>query len=303
MFSNALDPVAGVVPGDVNGDGYADLVTWSPNTTPNAIVMSLLLGSASGLVLSPSSQVTQSVGAQSLASWALAGGDVNGDGYADVIGGDGASGHAYVYFGGPNGLPTAASQTIDPPLGAGLFGIRVTFVGDVNGDGYGDVVVNGGYFENGSGTGVPNTHYLYLGGPSGLSAAPAVVLAGCSCGTGCGDAGVAAGGDVNGDGYSDVLISCGDGLQVFLGGPTGPNANPNTTYSNTNNPTSLWYTGNNPYPGAMGIGDINGDGIGDFVGVQTGGNAGSLFVFQGAATLPMSPAQTLLPGGSVTDIF
>jgi hypothetical protein len=63
------------------------------------------------------------------------GGDVNGDGYADLLY-RGGSGHAYVFNGGPNGIanmaaPSVMLKSVDVIAGAG----------DVDGDGYGDVVV------------------------------------------------------------------------------------------------------------------------------------------------------------------
>ena len=70
----------------------------------------------------------------------------------------------------------------------------------MNGDGYSDVVV--GAYGNTSFTGKA---YLYLGGASGLSASPSWTAVGEAASDDFGYS-VATAGDVNGDGYSDVVV-------------------------------------------------------------------------------------------------
>ena len=67
--------------------------------------------------------------------WAVDGaGDVNGDGYSDVI--VGAHGHAadrgkaYVYLGGPGGLQTTAAWEVEGQVGGDYFGGSVATAGD-----------------------------------------------------------------------------------------------------------------------------------------------------------------------------
>src|SRR5512137_987649 len=58
-------------------------------------------------------------------------GDVNGDGYADIIVGAHGEGKAYVYYGSAGGLSGSPNWTAS---GTGMFGQAVSTAGDVNGD-------------------------------------------------------------------------------------------------------------------------------------------------------------------------
>jgi hypothetical protein len=136
--------------------------------------------------------------------------DANGDGYADLLVGardlgTGSAetigpGHAYVYLGGPTGLAKNPSWTATGPATNSEFGTVVASAGDVNGAGYADAVVSA------PGTGAyTGSVYVYLGGPGGLSSSPSVVLSGTQTGALFGGS-VSSAGDVNGDGYADVIV-------------------------------------------------------------------------------------------------
>ena len=102
-------------------------------------------------------------------------GDVNGDGYADVIvGAPGASittnaaasynGRAYLYLGSSSGLASTPSATLNDPntnRTKDLFGVSVAGAGDVNGDGYADVI--GASTSTNTGATGNERAYLYLG--------------------------------------------------------------------------------------------------------------------------------------------
>jgi hypothetical protein len=157
--------VAGV--GDVNGDGYADILVGDgyAGTAPDMGAVYLYLGGASGSSPDPALTIT---GPLARFGYSVAGaGDVNGDGYADVVVGDlgsaavgsTPSGFAYVYLGGANGLSPTPLVALTKPDGTSLGGITVASAGDVNGDGYADLLV-------GVPTGEMGGAYLYLGGPN-----------------------------------------------------------------------------------------------------------------------------------------
>jgi hypothetical protein len=68
-------------------------------------------------------------------------GDINSDGYSDVLIGAPDAARAYVHMGSSSGLAAAAAVSLyEAPVGD-LFGASVATAGDVNGDGYSDVII------------------------------------------------------------------------------------------------------------------------------------------------------------------
>src|SRR5262245_3498940 len=137
--------------GDVNGDGYDDVVVGSAqfdNGETDEGRAWLFLGSASGLSTTPAwTAETNQAGAR-LGFSAQAAGDLNGDGFADVIlgassysNGQTSEGAAFVYYGSASGLPASPSFTFETDQ-ANAFGGRGTRAGDVNGDGFGEVIID-----------------------------------------------------------------------------------------------------------------------------------------------------------------
>ncbi|MBK6505109.1 MAG: FG-GAP repeat protein [Ignavibacteria bacterium] len=129
-------------------------------------------------------------------------GDVNGDGYDDVIVGEpgnaSTTGKAYIYFGG-SPMNNVADVTLTGEANGSNFGKSVSNAGDVNGDGYPDVVV--GAYGYSSGTG---RVYVFYGGAS-MNSVSDVTMTGEAISNAYGYS-VSNAGDVNGDGYSDVLV-------------------------------------------------------------------------------------------------
>ncbi len=161
--------------------------------------------------------------------------DLDRDGKPDVAIGAG-EGTIFIYPNGKSGLPDQPALTL---TGSHFFGRSVANAGDVNGDGYGDLIAGQGNDE-GDGEGA----LVFLGGPGGVTNKPAAFLLNPYIG-----GSVAGAGDVNGDGYGDVLVGGGDlgtASYLFLGGPDGVSATP---YG----PPLV----NSPVAAA---GDVNGDG-------------------------------------------
>jgi hypothetical protein len=306
------DSVAGA--GDVNGDGYADVIVGAPSydagqTDEGAVFV--FLGSASGIASGdPATAAAQLESNQAGASfgYSVAGaGDVNGDGYADVIvgartydAGQTDEGAAFVFLGSASGIasgnPATASAQLESNQAGASFGSSVAGAGDVNGDGYADVIVGARLYD--AGQSFEGAAFVFLGGASGVASGnpstAAATLESNQANALLG-ASVAGAGDVNGDGYADVIVgaqayTAGESQEgaafVFLGSPSGiASGNPATAAAQLeSNQTGaqLGYS-------VAGAGDVNGDGYADvIVGAlqydagQT--DEGAAFVFLGSAS-------------------
>jgi hypothetical protein len=293
--------------GDVNGDGYSDVVIGAhfvDNGQMNEGRAYLYLGGAQGLSTS-AAWTAEGNQAHSLFGIAVGtAGDVNGDGYSDVLvgassftNGEADEGRAYLYLGGAQGLSTSAAWTAEGNQATSLFGVALGSAGDVNGDGYSDVLVGAPLFDDDETTDNEGRISLYLGSPTGLNASPAWTAEGEQETAYLGWS-VGAAGDVNGDGYSDVLVSArafdnGEADEgrayLYLGSATGPGA------------SSAWSGESNQVNAALGssvatAGDVNGDGYSDvLVSAKSFDNGqtdeGHVYLYLGSATgLGATPA-------------
>lgn len=198
--------VAGV--GDVNGDGFADFMVGADGLMASPGVAYLYLGNGSIQSTSPTRMTfTDPTGADSYFGHSLAcAGDVNSDGYPDIaIGSFGATGtgRVYLYHGGASGVSAVATSVLAAPDGASSnFGASVASAGDINNDGYGDIIVGAYGVANRTGKA-----YLYIGGSSGVVASQQpIAFSGPDGMLGNFGASVASAGDINGDGYVDSLV-------------------------------------------------------------------------------------------------
>jgi hypothetical protein len=265
--------------GDVNGDGFDDLMVgahWADPNDPGFLSGSsyVVFGSASGFsaTLDLSSLDGSNgfrldgVAANDVSGHSVSSaGDVNGDGFDDlIVGAYGAepngsySGASYVVFGKALGFSaTLALSSLDGSTGFRLdgaagdeSGYSVSGAGDVNGDGFDDVIVGAlNASPNGSHSG---TSYVVFGKASGFSAT--LALSSLNVNTGFRLDGVAArdysghsvssAGDVNGDGFDDLFVGApvadssgsgsGSSYVVFGGNFTGA-----VTYMGTSGDDSL----------------------------------------------------------------
>ena len=219
--------------------------------------------------------------------------DFNGDGYADVVmgapghsGGGAGAGAAHIFLGGSGPFDTSPDATLTGATGD-AFGSDVVAVGDVNGDGYGDLAV-GAAPAPGAGTGYMQ---LFFGGGGAFDTTADATLSGTMVDDYFG-ARLGGVGDVNGDGFDDLAVGAygypggaNDGrVYVYLGGS---GAFDTTADAILDAPDSGGYFGVslNPHHG-----DVNGDGVADIAvgawytdGGGLGPQTGSAYIFLGSS--------------------
>lgn len=275
--------------GDVNGDGYSDMIVGAYGIGGGAAF--IFHGGTYNVSTTPAMTRASGLANAQLGTSVANAGDINGDGYSDaIVGAPGAAngqageGLAYVHYGSITGLPVAPSLTLEVNVAGAAFGSSVASAGDVNGDGYADVVV-GAPQSGGIGRA-----YIFQGGPGGLNPAPVLTLSGTS-GSLFGTS-VFKAGDHNVDGYSDVIIGAPGADQVFVypGSSTGLVATPVIF--------SAPVAGGSFGASVCTAGDVNGDGFSDMIiGAPDLSNGqaleGAFYVYVGALiTLPTTPAVT-----------
>ncbi len=288
--------------GDVNGDGYGDVIVSAPDTDRSNPLVFVLLGSATGLDLARPISVTRtSTGSPTSFGFSVGAGDFNGDGLSDLIVGDNDAqsrdGEVAVYLGTPTGVAAPPPQRLTGPAGMGLeFGITVAGVGDVDADGFDDALVASPGPMGGSAA-----VQLYHGSSS---ASPLVALMLFRPSTSGTLRPTLAGlGDVNGDGYPDMAIGSGGAasmygeVAVFLGGGS---ISPRQV-ATLHDPDTMALAAFGAV--IVGLGDVDGDGFNDFA---VGGNHPSVpqavHVYLGGRTILMTPAQTIVePSGPGTE--
>ncbi|MFJ8005660.1 FG-GAP and VCBS repeat-containing protein [Streptomyces fagopyri] len=261
---------------DFNGDGYDDLAVSSPHekvgTDTDGGALAVLWGSPSGLTGKSVTISDPAVSSHDLWGKNLAAGDFDGDGKADLAVGS-TSSTIYVYKGGitSGGAAGLARTTIKPPIQSGgtARGPLNLTAGDINGDGRTDLVVDG--FETKTDYGW-NTNYYVPGTANGLSVSAAKTLK-----TGI----ITAVGDINGDGFGDIVSGAPWDNTKLSDGTTPPDSayggKVNITYGSASGPASTagisQSTGsvpgtaekNDSFGYELDLGDINHDGYQDLV--------------------------------------
>lgn len=185
-------------------------------------------------------------------------GDIDGDGYADVLASAHFANKAFVFMGSSSDRFTRARNpiTVTYTSEEGLLGPYMTSAGDVNGDGFSDVII--GTIDR-----TMPAAYVYLGSPTGLDTPFALELGGAAIRPEYSSVRVSAAGDVNGDGFSDVMVAfqTGDGetVRVYHGAP-------GRGFDSTPRAELVTASGNFEFVSSLdAAGDVNGDGFGDVI--------------------------------------
>ena len=308
--------------GDVNGDGYADIIVGANGyTTGNANRgRAYIFYGGSGLVSENASNADVILAGENNGDFfgisVASAGDVNGDGYPDVIVGAksaSSNGRAYI-FEMSYQMNNTADKIVTGEAASDLFGYSVASAGDVNGDGYADIIV--GAYGYTTGNANRGRAYLFWGGPMAniLAGSAPVILAGQDSDDQFGRS-VASAGDVNGDGYADIIVGAfgyatggnTGRAYVFYGGSGLVSKNASAADVILAGEASGDFFGRS----VASAGDANGDGYADIIvgayGYTTGNaNRGRAYVFYGGSGLVSenaSAADVILAGEASGDYF
>jgi Zn-dependent metalloprotease len=326
-----------VVSADFNGDGYGDLAVGAAAKGGSGGTVTVFYGSFEGITARNSSIFRANTFAAAAGGFgkAIAVGDVNNDGYADlavgVEGFDSAKGGVGVLLGRGGGLSTAAKQwlTQDSPSvpGAGEAGDRfgnALAIADFNKDGYGDLAV--GVYNEGLGSEkkagsvviLPGTRAGLTGtGSKGFHQDTAGVPGAAEANDVFGSA--LAVGNLNGDTYPDLAVGApgeavsgtGTGagsVTVLFGGTAGVTAGNAKAFSQNSASVDGKAETGDLFGAALWITQLNAIGDGDddesvhdlVVGVPgENENTGTVFAIMGAGVGPTGYGRTLArPAGA-----
>ena len=334
--------------GDVNGDGYDDLIIGAPGADPNGdsgagetyVVYGGANAPGTGGKLDLSSLdgtngfILNGIDALDDSGWSVSSaGDVNGDGYDDlIIGADGADpngydtvGETYVVYGRASAPGTGGEldlSSLDGTNGFILNGIdasdqsgrSVSSAGDVNGDGYDDLIIGAREADPNGDSGAGETYVVYgrasapgTGGEldlSSLDGTNGFILNGIDEYDYSGWS-VSSAGDVNGDGYNDLIIGAreadpngddeGGETYVVYGGASAPGTGGRFNLSSLDGTNGFILNGINEDDesgrSVSSAGDFNGDGYDDLIigasGADPNGRrSGETYVVYGGASAP-----------------
>ena len=290
--------------GDVNKDGYDDVIVGARYNCAgghNAGRAYIYFGGAN--MDSTADVILTGVAQDDGLGYSVScSGDVNKDGYDDVVVGAVWNDSAYIYYGGA-GMDRTADVILTGAAAGESFGCSVSGAGDVNNDGYDDVVV--GADRNDAGGNDAGRAYVYYGGASMDSTAD-VTFYGAAADDWLGDS-VSCAGDVNKDGYDDVVVGACDSTDlrtdgkayVYYGGVDMDNTSDINLLGDGTKDKFGFSVSN--------AGDVNKDGYGDvIVGARTGkvngSSVGLAYIYYGGASMN-STSDVVLAGAANSDYF
>ncbi|MCH8236320.1 MAG: FG-GAP repeat protein, partial [Chloroflexi bacterium] len=260
--------------GDVNGDGVPDLIVGSPGDEVNGVGASGSARVFSGLDGSLIYTFGGDQYADRLGVSVSGAGDVDGDGFADLIVGSNRSplGYARVYS-GKNG---SIIYTFFGDAAFDDFGRSVSGAGDVDGDGFDDMIVG----ARSDDTNATNSGYARVF--SGQDGSIIYTFYGAAVFFDSYGFSVSGAGDVDGDGFDDLIVGAIQNATITGRAEVLSGANGSILYTFSGNVASDGFGGS-----VSGAGDVNGDGFADLiVGASrddnNGSESGSARVFSGA---------------------
>ena len=307
---------------DFNGDGFDDIAAGAPDTDGYSGAFGVLYGATGGITATGSQWIDQDSpnvpgGAEPDDSfgWAMAAGDFNGDGRAELavgapgetIGGRADAGGVIVFPGTPNGLATAGSAWWDqdsPGVPGGVeasdrFGDELA-AGDTNGDGRAELVV-GAPQEAVGATSPAGMVHVFRGAAAGLTAGPAFdqnhaqIPGDAESGDYFGSALALV--DVNRDGKRDLIV----GVRGESAGSVQSSGAVNVLYSTATGPSatgSVYLDQNSAgVPGANEENDLFGSSLGRLSHAY-GGEALVIGAPDEKVTQPTEGAVTVLPSAA-----